>query len=138
MHINGPHGVTVGILDLETSDRGSKPREGSFFTRNKSLHQSNQYWVARIMHRMHCADIWPRGPMDKASLTKPAIAGSGPAWVICQRLRLAVLLLCPFCLALEAGLRLKKSWGRGNDPLHVSMPRKLKSRPSTSATHPSC
>ena len=42
MRINGPRGVTVSILDSESSDRGSNPCEGSLCSRHTSLHQSNR------------------------------------------------------------------------------------------------
>ena len=67
MRINDPRGVTINTLDSESSARRSNPREGFFCSRRTSLHQSSRQWVARIMHRTHRADIWPRHPMDMAS-----------------------------------------------------------------------
>ena len=97
------------------SGGGSNLREASFGGQHPDVlffsFRVTWFCVAYLRHRMHRAEIWPRGPMD------PGIAaGSSPAGVICPQLRLAVFLPCPFRLALEAGLRLKSAGEEESNP----------------------
>ena len=138
MRINDPRGVTINTLDSESSARRSNPREGFFCSRRTSLHQSSRQWVARIMHRTHRADIWPRHPMDMASAH-----GAGDCRFESCRGHLSAAVACCFAsspLLSRAGswLAAKKRRGGRIEPLHVSMPCESKSRPSTSLTHPGC
>ena len=68
--------------------------------------------------------------------TEPGIAGSSPAGVICHRQRFSAGSSSPLLSRPGNWHAPKKRRGGGIEPLHVSMPRELKSRPSTSPTHP--
>ena len=92
-----------------------------------------------IQHRLHRADMRPRGPMDKTSAN-----GARECRFESCRSHLSMAALVPVLysvpLSRAEGRHAcnEKRRGGGIEPLHVSMPRELKSRPSTSPTHPGC
>ena len=58
-----------GVLVIDPSGGGSNPRGASFGGQHPDVLFISRDMVlaAHVKQRMHHADIWPRGPMDKAS-----------------------------------------------------------------------